>query len=64
MARKFFVGGNFKMNPLPREAKNGLVNALNGASLDPNVGEFIKVSVMTEEGDSNGAVAFVRVRTM
>lgn len=40
MARKFFVGGNFKMNPVSREAKKGLVNALNEASLDPNVGEY------------------------
>lgn len=38
MARKFFVGGNFKMNPTSREAKISLINALNEASLDPNVG--------------------------
>lgn len=39
MARKFFVGGNFKMNPASREAKRKLVDALNEASLDPNVGK-------------------------
>jgi len=37
MARQFFVGGNFKMNPASREAKRKLVDALNEASLDPNV---------------------------
>jgi len=36
MARKFFVGGNFKMNPITREAKIALVNMLNEAKLDPN----------------------------
>jgi len=36
MARKFFVGGNFKMNPITREAKVALVKTLNEAKLDPN----------------------------
>ncbi|PFH48809.1 hypothetical protein AMATHDRAFT_76525 [Amanita thiersii Skay4041] len=35
MARKFFVGGNFKMNPMTREAKVSLVSGLNNADLDP-----------------------------
>ena len=38
MARKFFVGGNFKMNPTSREQKKTLVKVLNEADLDPNVG--------------------------
>ncbi|KAI0030549.1 triose phosphate isomerase [Vararia minispora EC-137] len=37
MARKFFVGGNFKMNPATREQKRALVKILNDANLDPNV---------------------------
>ncbi|KAJ8462689.1 hypothetical protein ONZ51_g10740 [Trametes cubensis] len=37
MARKFFVGGNFKMNPTSREQKKALVKVLNEADLDPNV---------------------------
>ena len=39
MARQFFVGGNFKMNPASRDAKRKLIDALNQASLDPSVGE-------------------------
>ena len=39
MARQFFVGGNFKLNPVSLAAKASLVNGLNSASLDPNVGE-------------------------
>ncbi|GJE92382.1 triosephosphate isomerase [Phanerochaete sordida] len=37
MARQFFVGGNFKMNPASRDAKRKLVDALNQATLDPSV---------------------------
>ncbi|KAI0371865.1 triose phosphate isomerase [Pilatotrama ljubarskyi] len=37
MARKFFVGGNFKMNPTSREQKRTLVKVLNEADIDPNV---------------------------
>ncbi|EEB89844.1 hypothetical protein MPER_12017 [Moniliophthora perniciosa FA553] len=36
MTRKFFVGGNFKMNPTTREAKKALIKVLNEADLDPN----------------------------
>lgn len=36
MARQFFVGGNFKMNPTTREEKRVLVNLLNQADIDPN----------------------------
>ncbi|KAF4121161.1 triosephosphate isomerase (TIM) [Geosmithia morbida] len=35
MARKFFVGGNFKMNGSTSSIK-AIVNSLNSASLDPN----------------------------
>ncbi|KAF8628288.1 hypothetical protein AX17_005992 [Amanita inopinata Kibby_2008] len=35
MTRQFFVGGNFKMNPITREAKVSLVENLNNANLDP-----------------------------
>ncbi|OCB86982.1 triosephosphate isomerase [Sanghuangporus baumii] len=37
MARKFFVGGNFKMNPATRAEKVKLVETLAAADLDPNV---------------------------
>ncbi|KAI0635080.1 triose phosphate isomerase [Trametes polyzona] len=37
MARKFFVGGNFKMNPTTQEQKKALVKTLNEADIDPNV---------------------------
>ncbi|KAF8723898.1 hypothetical protein AX14_009035 [Amanita brunnescens Koide BX004] len=36
MARKFFVGGNFKMNPTTESGLESLVNHLNHADLDPN----------------------------
>ncbi|KAF8882126.1 triose phosphate isomerase [Infundibulicybe gibba] len=35
MARQFFVGGNFKMNPNTREQKIAIVQVLNKADLDP-----------------------------
>ncbi|PBL00665.1 triose phosphate isomerase [Armillaria gallica] len=35
MARQFFVGGNFKMNPVSKQAKAALAETLNKASLDP-----------------------------
>ncbi|KAH7926599.1 Triosephosphate isomerase [Leucogyrophana mollusca] len=35
MSRQFFVGGNWKMNPVSREEKKALVNTLNSADLDP-----------------------------
>ena len=38
MARKFFVGGNFKMNPTTESGLESLVNHLNHADLDPNTG--------------------------
>ncbi|KAJ2954980.1 hypothetical protein NUW54_g14788 [Trametes sanguinea] len=37
MARKFFVGGNFKMNPTSQAQKKTIVKVLNEADLDPNV---------------------------
>ena len=38
MARQFFVGGNFKMNPISREQKKALVKTLNDATVDQAVG--------------------------
>ncbi|KAI5994831.1 Triosephosphate isomerase [Pisolithus albus] len=36
MPRQFFVGGNFKMNPISRAQKKVIINELNAADLDPN----------------------------
>ncbi|KIK26283.1 hypothetical protein PISMIDRAFT_271204 [Pisolithus microcarpus 441] len=36
MPRQFFVGGNFKMNPISRAQKKIIINELNAADLDPN----------------------------
>ncbi|KAF8622312.1 hypothetical protein AX15_007121 [Amanita polypyramis BW_CC] len=36
MARKFFVGGNFKMNPITQQELESLILNLNNADLDPN----------------------------
>ena len=41
MARQFFVGGNFKMNPISREQKKALVKTLNGADVDQNVCPYL-----------------------
>jgi hypothetical protein len=38
MARKFFVGGNFKMNPASIAKKKEILAVLNEATLDPAVG--------------------------
>ena len=38
MPRQFFVGGNFKLNPVTREGKKSLINILNNADIDPSVG--------------------------
>lgn len=40
MARQFFVGGNFKMNPGSQGEKVALVQVLNEAELDPLTGMF------------------------
>ncbi|EJF63635.1 triose phosphate isomerase [Dichomitus squalens] len=37
MGRNFFVGGNFKLNPTTRAAKQALVKTLNEATVDPSV---------------------------
>jgi triosephosphate isomerase len=37
MARKFFVGGNFKMNPSTTGERMRITSYLNAASLDPAV---------------------------
>jgi len=36
MARQFFVGGNFKMNPATRDQKKALIKTLNDAEIDPS----------------------------
>ena len=41
MGRQFFVGGNFKMNPSSREAKQTLIKGLNDANLDSSVGAYV-----------------------
>ena len=38
MTRRFFVGGNFKMNPCSQEEKLALIKVLNEADLDPSTG--------------------------
>jgi len=38
MPRQFFVGGNFKMNPVSKAAESALIGGLNSATLDPNTG--------------------------
>lgn len=38
MARQFFVGGNFKMNPNTQEQSIALAGGLNDAQLDPSTG--------------------------
>ncbi|KAI0765040.1 triose phosphate isomerase [Fomes fomentarius] len=38
MPRQFFVGGNFKLNPISRDQKKALVKVLNEADVDQNVG--------------------------
>ena len=38
MARQFFVGGNFKLNPVSVAAKKSLLKILNEADIDPAVG--------------------------
>ncbi|KAF8815574.1 triose phosphate isomerase [Phlegmacium glaucopus] len=35
MGRQFFVGGNFKLNPITLDAKSSLIGGLNKADLDP-----------------------------
>lgn len=40
MTRKFFVGGNWKMNG-DKKSLGELIDTLNGAKVDPNVGEWI-----------------------
>ncbi|CAD6565688.1 MAG: triosephosphate isomerase [Cyphobasidiales sp. Tagirdzhanova-0007] len=43
MARKFFVGGNFKMNGT-LESLKALVSSLDDAKLDPNTGELVVIA--------------------
>jgi hypothetical protein len=45
MARQFFVGGNFKLNPASRSAKQALIKVLNEADLDSSIGTQQAVSL-------------------
>jgi triosephosphate isomerase (TIM) len=42
MTRKFFVGGNFKMNPSTKEAKVALIKLLNEAELSSETGQSLE----------------------
>lgn len=39
MSRKFFVGGNWKMNG-DKKSLGELIQTMNGAKVDPNVGTW------------------------
>jgi triosephosphate isomerase (TIM) len=39
--RRFFVGGNFKLNPATLDAKSSLIGGLNKADLDLETGEWL-----------------------
>ena len=39
MPRRFFVGGNFKLNPSTVAASESLIDVLNNADLDPETGK-------------------------
>lgn len=41
MSRKFFVGGNWKMNG-DKKSLGDLIQTMNGGKVDPNVGRFIR----------------------
>lgn len=43
MTRKFFVGGNFKMNPTSRAEKQKLVQALAIGEIDANTGMLYSI---------------------
>lgn len=45
MTRKFFVGGNWKMNG-DKKSLGELIHTMNGAKVDPNVGMLI-LTVLT-----------------
>lgn len=47
MTRKFFVGGNWKMNG-DKKSLGELIQTMNGAKVDPNVGMSILSKVLTE----------------
>lgn len=38
MPRQFFVGGNFKLNPVSLNEKRALIKVLNDADIDSNTG--------------------------
>jgi hypothetical protein len=48
MARRFFVGGNFKMNPCSVEEKHALVKIMNYADLDQSTGESFDGTIRME----------------
>lgn len=43
MPRQFFVGGNFKMNPISRGQKESIISVLNSADLDSTTGAYFLV---------------------
>ena len=43
--RRFFVGGNFKLNPTTLKANSSLIGGLNNADLDLETGEWLNVPV-------------------
>lgn len=47
MTRKFFVGGNWKMNG-DKKSLGELIQTMNGAKVDPNVGMSILSKVLTK----------------
>lgn len=55
MARQFFVGGNFKMNPASKEQKVALVKVLNEATIDPSTGLFLECDL--RHSHLNGSVS-------
>lgn len=46
MTRQFFVGGNFKLNPITLESKKSLISGLNKAELDPSTGAYNAISFL------------------
>ena len=51
--RRFFVGGNFKLNPITIDAKLSLIEGLNKADLDVETGEFVDALSTIIRFDSN-----------
>ena len=52
MSRKFFVGGNWKMNG-DKKSLGELIQTMNGAKVDPNVGTWIFDNRLTKPPSEN-----------